>query len=394
MLFCAGGSGSGASLFPMRILLIASSYLPRVGGVETVTSQLAQGLAARGHTVEVIAARYPRKLARREIVNGIAVTRMEFIYPRWADVRRGRWDLFAAGFLFLPFTLAQLCAHVWRFHPDAVNLHFVGSPALFVLLARLLLRFRLVVSVHGDDVEGLARRSRPEQRVFHALMRGAAAVSACSQYLLTQAVAREPLIADKGRVIYNAVDDAVWNQATARGTYVLAVGRLVHKKGFDVLLRAFAQVKDAGLHLKIIGDGEERANLQALANDLGLGARVEFCGARSHAETISAMAQCRMLIIPSRLEPFGIVAIEAMALGKPVAAARVGGLPEILQDADAVLVESDNSHALAQGIYEIEQRLHADPNFGMRNRRLVSDYGIDAMTARYEQFYRGDLYSV
>jgi glycosyltransferase involved in cell wall biosynthesis len=117
---------------------------------------------------------------------------------------------------------------------------------------------------------------------------------------------------------------------------ILAVGRLVEKKGFDALLEAAAVVarRHAELRITIVGDGPERQRLEALARDRGIDARVAFLGARPHAETLERIGRAVVFCLPARRAPDGdidampVVLREAMARGVPVIASRLTGIPE------------------------------------------------------------------
>lgn len=383
----------------MKVWLVISSYLPNRGGLQTVTSQLAMELQKRGVNVSVLTQRYPRTLVESENVDGIPVQRLFFLKPHLRDLWRGRIDLFLAGLFFLPLTLARLLWRMMRERPDVVNLHFVGAPAFFLLIARALLSFRFVVSLHGDDVEGLPRRTAFERWVFRAILRRADAVTACSRYLLDRAITVESTITPKSHVIYNGTDlsdlspNSFPDREGEQGVGLLSVGRMVPKKGFDILLRALSQDHHAGRRFKVclIGDGPERGALEKLVRDLGLNEWVEFRGSQKHDEVIGAMASSCAVIVPSRQEPFGLVALEAMAAGKPVIAARVGGLPEVLNDADAILVPPDDPAALAHAIASLSARLEREPMFGARNRAIAARFSVARMTDMYLDVYRRAL---
>jgi glycosyltransferase involved in cell wall biosynthesis len=96
-------------------------------------------------------------------------------------------------------------------------------------------------------------------------------------------------------------------------------------------------------------------------------------------------------VVPSREEPFGLVALEAMAVGKPVIATRVGGLPEVLEGADAILVEPNNPAALANAIIGLFQRIQSEPRFGANNRAIASRFSIEQMMADYTKIYRKEI---
>ncbi|MBI5303619.1 MAG: glycosyltransferase family 4 protein [Chloroflexi bacterium] len=372
----------------MKVLLVVSSYLPNLGGLQRVTSNLVHELQQRGHSITVLTQRYPRTLPTVEEIDGVCVRRSLFLTPRLRDLQKRRLDLFLASLFYFPTTLMPL---IWRIacdKPKAVNLHFVGAPALFLVIAHALLHFRFVVSLHGDDVEGLARGTWFDRWVFRTTLRKADAVTACSRYLLDKAIAVEPNIASKARVAYNGMQ--IENTLSAAGgDDIFAAGRMVPKKGFDVLLRAIAQCRNEKqtVCLNLVGDGAERCALESLAYELGLADNVTFLGGKDHASVVLAMRASRCVVVPSREEPFGLVALEAMAAGKPVIATRVGGLPEVLDGADAILVKPDDPDALAQAIRQISDRLESEPQFGVRNREVAARFSVERMTDMYLATY-------
>jgi glycosyltransferase involved in cell wall biosynthesis len=370
----------------MKILLIVSSYAPNTGGLQTVTAQLAKELLARGQEVSVLTNRYPRTLAEHELVDGVQVTRWQFLAPQLRYLLGMRFDLFVAGILYFPLTLKRLVSQLRRERPDIVNLHFVGAPAFFVLLARSLKQFRLVVSVHGDDVEGLSTRGWFDHWVFRSLMRRADAVTACSRFLLDAANEFESSIAKKGRVIHNGMAPLRESNRSEGSRGMLAVGRMFPSKGFDVLLQAYAET-ERNAQLTLIGDGPEREVLGRLARSLGLNGEVRFRGQQDRGQVLAEMAAADLVVIPSRHETFGLVALEAMALGKPIVASRVGGLPEVLQGADALLVEPGDPAQLAEAIEYAQARLRSEPQFGIRNRQLAAGFSMERMTDGYLEAY-------
>ena len=353
-----------------------------------MTRHLARELDKRGHRVRVLANRYPRTLADQELIDGVEITRWHFLSPRLEQLLNLRFDLFLAGLLYFPLTLARLVLLLRRERPDTVNLHFVGAPALFVLLARWFIRFRLIVSLHGDDVEGLARRRRLDLAVFRSILRQADVVTACSQYLLDKVDEQVSLAGNKGRVVHNGIELSKKMKTPAQQTGILAVGRLFPAKGFDVLLRAHAAIKEQAL-LTLVGDGPERAKLQELALSLGLNGDFRFIANQDQQEVMNAIANAAVVAIPSRRESFGLVALEAMACGKPVVATRVGGLPEVLAGADALLVEPESAPELAHAIEAALRRVKSDPHFGARNRRCAERFSISRMTDGYLEAYDG-----
>jgi len=255
-----------------------------------------------------------------------------------------------------------------------VNIHFLGSQAPFAMLASKLLGIKCVVSLHGDDVEGLPHRSRIDRWLFQKILRSAGDVTACSQYLLNEAEKLVPEIAAKSTVIWNGINLEEYRNIEPykhRRPYIFAAGRFVYNKGFDLLLCAYRSLTDGGQEIDLIlaGDGHERENLIKLAKELGLSFafkkpdkkitadqtlsanEVFFWGRADRNEMKSLMKGCELFVIPSRRESFGIVTLEAFASGKKVVATNTGGLAEIIQDGiNGYSVKAGNSEALALGM--------------------------------------------
>ena len=128
------------------------------------------------------------------------------------------------------------------------------------------------------------------------------------------------------------------------------LGRLHRNKGIDVMLRALARLRARGVavHLKIAGDGPEKAPLQSLVAELGLGHLVTFTGWVDPAAFLPALD---LFVVPSRVEPFGLVVAEGMAAGVPVIVSRIDGPAEILSGGDfGRLTAPEDAAALADAI--------------------------------------------
>lgn len=325
---------------PMRILLLSSSYAPVLGGVQTVTRTLARNLSARGHEVRVVTNRYPCRLPKSENIDGVRVERWQFLRPSWRQLRQGRPDLFLAALYYTPSVRRRLKRLLTTFRPDVVNVHFPDAQIPFLLDLKQRFGFRLVVSLHGHEVERFTSgaNASSDSSGLCELLRQADAVTACSRHLLESASRLEPCVMAKGSVLYNGIDPERFEDEKPYhhpNPYVFAMGRLTQKKGFDLLLEALAriEVSSPGLDLVLAGEGEEADALKEQARRLGLERRVQFVGRASSDEVVRLLNGCRFLAVPSRVEPFGIVALEGLAAGKRIVATRVGGMAEFLGQA-------------------------------------------------------------
>jgi glycogen(starch) synthase len=375
----------------MRILLVPNTYHPVMGGVQTVTHNLAQNLLKSGHEVQVVTNRYPRSLPVREIMDGISVRRLLFLTPDMNTLQRGRADLFLASFYFYPSSLWRLRNLIRTFRPDVVNVHFPDHQINFILALRQRFEFRLIVSLHGHEIERVA----VEAQRLRLILREADAVTACSQDLLDKAIGVEPSIAAKAQVIHNGVDPKRFLDKSSHchpRPYALAFGRLTHKKGFDLLLEAFAQADAVErIDLIIAGNGEEQNALIQQATQLGLERRVHFRGQATPKEVVRLLNGCLFVVVPSRYEPFGIVALEALAAGKPLLATKTGGLAEFLAEFGEnrlVVLVNPGSEELANGLRRMCE-LSRDQSTAVDQCRISDKYSWAHVARCYENILVG-----
>jgi glycosyltransferase involved in cell wall biosynthesis len=170
---------------------------------------------------------------------------------------------------------------------------------------------------------------------------------AVSAHVRAVAVARAPWAAGKTRVVHNGVDVERFTPREgpkAEAFTLVLVGRLERRKGVDLALRALARAP--GVRLEVVGDGEERAALERVVRQLGVGDRARFHGYVADARPIVARAHAALCA--SRDEGLGIALLEAMAMGLPVVGFAVGGVPEIVEDgATGALCAAGDVDALA-----------------------------------------------
>ncbi len=215
-------------------------------------------------------------------------------------------------------------------------------------------------------------------------LRYADAVITCCEfnrgYLAEHYAPTAPGLADRVHVCYHGLDLAqfAYRPEGRPPRRLLAVGRLAKDKGFAFLLRAVRLLQDRGLEaeVEIVGDGPEGGALRALAGDLGIAHRVRFRGWLKFAEVQQAMSQATVLVHPSDRLGDGLpnVLREAMALGTPVIASRVAGIPEALDDGRCgLLVPSGDLGALADAIERLLGHADLRQTFARLGRAHVED---------------------
>lgn len=379
----------------MKVLILTQSYLPVAGGLQQIVHDLARGLLAHGHSVQVVTQRYPRTLPAHSTIDQIAVRRLLFISPSWRSLRRGRLDLVGFGLLNAPRIRRQLAHLISDFAPDVIHYHYPQTLNPFVLAVLNGSRTRLIVTFHGVEIDEAQRGSTADRNRLRAILARSDRVTAVSGAALEMVIAFDPSIIAKAHVVYNGVPDAVFEPPMpyhhAR-RYLLSAGRLVQPKGFDLLIDGFAQIAADYPHSDLIlaGDGDYRAELEAQAARHGLSERVIFAGNVARAQLAGMIENCYFIVVPSRAETFGLFAVEAMALGRRVIASAVGGLPEIVGTSNSL---SDNQlvAATADGIAAGLHTWLADPHFTIDsavNRQQAERFRMETMINAYEQHYR------
>lgn len=332
-----------------------SSYAPHVGGVEEVTRRLAAGLRAQGHSPTVITNRWPNSLPRADTIDALPVERHAFRVAHRSVRGLGGWLLYSRP------TRRAVIASARAHRCDVVNVHCVSSNAGYALAAAQALSMPLVVSVHGElsgDAAQAYARSGSLRRMLRTLLARAAGVTAPSDYALTELEQFYGRPLPGARVIRNGVDLELFGGArpVAARRFVLAAGRLVRNKGFDLLIDAWASLPAhaADVALVIAGDGPDLARLEGMAAASPAADRIEFVGRLSREDLASTMRAATAFVLASRAEAFPLVVLEAMAAGTPVVASAVGGVPEIVRDGDTgLLVPAGDAAALTDALVHV-----------------------------------------
>lgn len=387
----------------LRVLIISSSYYPQKGGLQEVVGRLAEGLVQRHHQVSVMTNRFPVSLSPRERVNGIEVRRLPFFAPDFEDVRQGRPGLYLACYFISVWTLGGLLKHMLAFRPDIVNIHFpLNQVPFYNLIHPFFPEVPVIVSLHGNDIEQYLSDQRDydqdvrkqTERALHHILSKADEVTAPSKYLIDRTESFHPGIGTKAMVIPNGI--AVTpppHQAPIRSRpYLLGVGRLTYRKGFDLLLGAFRSLAPVypELDLVLLGEGEMRPELEAIIRQSGLSGRIEMPGWVEHSQITDWMAHAEMVVVPSRQEGFGMVALEGMAAGRPVVATNVGALPELLGDMGNPIVAPE-TEALMQGIIDLVESPQRRLDVGRKNKIHAVYFQWESVLDQYIDAYRSVL---
>ena len=333
------------------MLHLSWEYPPLVyGGLGRHVHALAEAQAAAGHDV-VVLTQHPGDpaVAVDEMVNGVRVVRVPHDPPSTPMSELLAWVL-SLNHAFV--RAGMRLGRTWT--PDVVHAHdWVVAHTGAAL--RQEFGVALVATMHATEA-GRHQGWLPNDlsRAIHTtewwLTYEARRVVACSRHMGWEVTRLFELPPDKVDVIPNGIDLAEWTttdddvaaarlELAADGPMVLFAGRLEWEKGVHTLVEAMPRLRRRfpGIRLVVVGKGSQLEPLQELARRLRVSRSVHFAGWRTEAGLRAAAAAADVVVVPSVYEPFGLVALEAAALGTPLVASDTGGLAEIVVNGETGL---------------------------------------------------------
>lgn len=374
----------------MRIAQVSPWFSPHFGGVESHVRSLSRELARRGHQVTVVTSRHDPSLPPEEELDGFRVLRVR---PRVIVMRTPITPRMRGS-------LRGLATDVVHAHsPPPLASHYAGTVATERGIPYIVTYHCDVdlPSAFGSLVEAAYRRSLGADT-----LRNAARVIVTTR---TYAATSRAIWRYNPSVIPNAVDHRRFRpdvdgsrvrtslRIRPEVPVVLLVGRIVPHKGVEHFVEAARYVPEA--QFMIVGEGSLLEPMRRLAASMGVADRIRFLGRVSDERLPEVYAACDVFVLPSvsRLEAFGIVALEAMATGKPVIVADIPGVREMIEDGrDGLLADPVNPRDLAEKIRRMLGSPEMRRSMGQRGReKVLESFSIEQVTDRIEAVYRETL---
>jgi glycosyltransferase involved in cell wall biosynthesis len=368
----------------MRILHLLT--LGDLGGLFRVVEGLAAGQAAMGHDVHVAPVvepgteDHPLLAVLRD--TGVAVHPLRLRPRQYREERR---------------QVSQLCRSLL---PDVLHSHGYRPDVMSSGVGRSL-GVAHVTTVHGFTRGGW--RNRLYERLQRIAFRHCDAVVAVSAPLAAELIAGG-VAPERVHMVRNGwagFAEPAFGRAAARrilslsgaGWYLGWVGRVSPEKGLDVAVDALAALSDLPVTLSVIGDGAQRPQVVRQAARLGVASRIRWHGTIPHAGRL--LPAFNALLLSSRTEGTPIVLLEAMATGVPIIATRVGGVPDVVTAADALLVRSEDGPAVAAAV----RTCMADPAGAERRAesarvRVEEQFSREGWVGAYDDVYAAAVRAV
>jgi glycosyltransferase involved in cell wall biosynthesis len=361
----------------LRILMPSIYFPPRVGGIESHVYYLSRELARRGHSVGVVTTRTEKNSPWKENMDGIEVTRLPSFGKHFVG-----WLM--SSLISVPRVLlsARKC--------DVIHCHTFAF-ALGGGSAKALFGAPLVVTVHSSHFLRMARR-KAMRAALRSVLKGADALLSTSKEI--DSVVGNLIPGARTIPIVNGIDTDTFKLQDAlirkSGDEFLIVcpRRLVEKNGVEFLIRALAHLKgEVNARVHIAGDGPLRLALERLAGELNVRDQVVFMGSVDNNLMPAVYSSADLVVITSLIDATSIAALEAMACERVVAASRVGGLPEIIDDRVGLLFEPGSPEAIAETIKRVAHMEDTSAMGREARKRVEANWSISRITDIHEELY-------
>lgn len=371
----------------MNILIFNFEYPPLGGGGGVATAQLAEELSRR-HTIHVITTAF-KALPKEEIVNGVHVHRVQVLGRRDVPIS----SLFSL-ITFAPSAFICGIRIIRQYSFDVINAQFVipsGLPA--VLLAKWF-NIPFVLSFIGGDLYDPSKGISPHRYgVFRWIIRMIAthanAKTAISEDTKTRAIELHGVDPDISVIPIGLVPSSA--PAADRLSYgipedsfmCITVGRLVARKGYEILLTAWKDIPNA--HLVIIGEGPLKEKLENMIGKFGLSKRVHLLGFISEEQKHALLQSSDLYVSAAQHEGFGLVFLEAMDAKLAIVAANDGGQKDFLvHGKNAILVPPYNPKKIAHAVIDLMYNKEERNRMGTQNSQDVQAYYLEHTARMFE----------
>ena len=363
----------------MRVLFWTDGFPPRLGGIETQSFVFIKAMQQRGHEYRVVAQQDHPSWKLEEHYQDIPVRRFDFN----AVLKKQELKTVVSVKNYIEQVIKE-------FQPDVIHLNAsVGGSAFVFLLMMNLFNVPIILTAYSPYL--LEGKFSP---IIEKIISKVDRVCCISNWVLNEMKQYLPLFQEKFRLVYCGLSmpEVSPLPLSFSDPILLVLGRLSKEKGFDVAIKAFSLLKKQGssARLLIAGGGVERPELEKLVVDLGLSSSVTFKGVLTQEQALSVFNQATIVIVPSIIESFGLVILEAMQMQRPVIASRVEGIPEVVVDGETgILVPMRDPHSLCNAIEDILRAPDKGIHMGINGRsRAEKAFSLHSYVLQYEELYK------
>ncbi|MGQ9610268.1 MAG: glycosyltransferase family 4 protein [bacterium] len=378
----------------MRILMINYEFPPIGGGGGNVTYYISKNLASLGHDVHVVTSSF-KSLPKEEKIEGFHVHRVPVLRksPNVCGIHEMLTYVVSASIFCIKFAK--------KFQPDIVHVFFgiPSGPVAYIL--KKLYNIPYVLFLGGRDVP----RPHPDPPIYRLLYgllmspiksiwANAKVVVACSKGLKDLALKTDAKANIK--VIPDGVDlkkfCPIVKEISSKPVRILAIGRLIPRKGFDYLIRSLPNVMENSKKdfcVEIVGDGPQLSELMQLARKINVDEKIVFSGSVPYDKLADKYQQADIFVLSSLAEGMPLVVLEAMASGLPIIATKVQGIDELVIDGlNGYLFSPLDYNALSRHLIYMIDNEEKRISMGKESLKIIKKYDWSYITEQYLSLYK------
>jgi glycosyltransferase involved in cell wall biosynthesis len=361
----------------MKILQQCIYFPPEVGGLESHAFYLCRDLVRLGNEVTMITSHSKPESKKHETIDGIEVIRTWF-----PSKNPSGWIAHTIGTIptYLPIAQKADVLHAQTF-----------ASAIPAMIAKQRYGKPMVMTLHTSHFLKMAKKPM-WQPILRRIIKACDWLLAASEEIRDVALGlyRHP----RAEAVTNGVDTNMFRKTTPTlpptdKRRLIVPRRLFHKNGVEYFVRALPLInREVAVEAVFVGDGPEREKLESIATELGVRELCTFMGARPNTDMPGLLSSADVSMFPSLMEATSVAALESMSCGLPVAASRVGGLPEIVDETVGTLFEPANPEDLANKVVALLQRPDLQAHGERARERVVKSWSNERLARRHIEIYQ------
>ena len=356
------------------IVVLTAFYKPFSSGAELCVEEMVKH---RGTTdLIIITSRLDKKLPQKDNDAGVRILRVGF------------------GYKFDKYLYPLFC--IWptlRMHPEIVHAVMESYAGIGLILLKIIHpKLNTVLTLQSGNLDVDSKLHKwPLSWIWKKIHTVPDKITAISKFLADRAIKLRNSAEDVV-VIPNGVDMSVARRMPKERVpgRIVCISRLSHEKGVDILIKAFAKVRQTvpNASLQIVGDGQDRAEVEQSIQQFNLQDKVTLHGRQPHDEAIRIIATGQVFALLSRGEGQGIVLLEAASAGLPCVATNVGGIPEAMIDGKTgYLVPNEDVDTAASRISELLDNQELCKSMGTEAEKFAANFEWKECIAKYHQLW-------